>query len=104
MLGRRINGKWLGIIGMGRIGQAIAKRAKVFGISIHYHNRNQLPLQIEELLEATYWKSLDEMIKRMDLVSINCPLTEKTKGLLSSERLKLMMPDSYIINSSRSEI
>ena len=104
MLGRRINGKRLGIIGMGRIGQAIAKRAKVFGISIHYHNRNQLPLQIEEPLEATYWKSLDEMIKRMDIISINCPLTDKTKGLLSDDKLKLIMPNSYIINSSRSEI
>ncbi len=104
MLGRRINGKRLGIIGMGRIGQAIAKRAKVFGISIHYNNRNQLPLQIEEPLEATYWKNLDEMIKRMDIISINCPLTDETKGLLSEKKLKLIMPSSYIINSSRSEI
>jgi glyoxylate reductase len=104
MLGRRINGKRLGIIGMGRIGQAIAKRAKVFGISIHYHNRNQLPLQIEEVLEATYWRNLNEMIKRMDIISINCPLTDETKGLLSADKLKLMMPNSYIINSSRSEI
>ncbi len=104
MLGRRINGKRLGIIGMGRIGQAIAKRAKIFGISIHYHNRNQLPAEIEESLEATYWKSLDELIKRMDIISINCPLTENTRGLLSAERLELMMPISYIINSSRSEI
>ena len=104
MLGRRINGKRLGIIGMGRIGQAIAKRARAFGISIHYNNRKQLPNQIEEHLEATYWKNLNEMIKRMDIISINCPLTNETKRLMSAERLKLMMPNSYIINSSRSEI
>ena len=104
MLGRRINGKRLGIIGMGRIGQAIAKRARAFGISIHYNNRKQLPNQIEEYLEATYWKNLDEMIRRVDIISINCPLTSETKGLLSSERLELMTPDSYLINSSRSEI
>ena len=104
MLGSRIHGKRLGIIGMGRIGQAIAKRAKVFGISIHYHNRNQLPSQIEDAYEATYWKNLGEMVKRMDIVSINCPLTEKTKGMISENILKIMMPNSYIINSSRSEI
>ena len=104
MLGQRISGKRLGIIGMGRIGQAIAKRAKVFGISIHYHNRSQLPSQIEEILEATYWKNLDDMVKRMDIVSINCPLTDKTKGIISDKILSLMMPNSYIINASRSEI
>ena len=104
MLGRRIHGKRLGIIGMGRIGQAIAKRAKVFGISIHYHNRNQLPSQIEDAYEATYWKNLEEMVQRMDIVSINCPLTDKTKGMISEKILELMMPSSYIINSSRSEI
>ena len=104
MLGGRINGKRLGIIGMGRIGQAIAKRAKAFGISIHYNNRKKLHSQIEETVEATYWKNLDEMIKRMDILSINCPLTKETRGLMSAERLSLMMPNSYIINSSRSEI
>ena len=104
MLGKRINGKRLGIIGMGRIGQAVAKRAKVFGISIHYHNRKQLPSNIEEIYEATFWSSLDEMIKRMDVISINCPLTKETKGLMSKKRLELMMQESYIINTSRSEI
>ena len=104
MLGKRIYGKRLGIIGMGRIGQAVAKRAKVFGIAIHYHNRKQLPSDIEELYEATYWNSLDEMIKRMDIISINCPLTKETNRLMSKKRLKLMMTDSYIINTSRSEI
>ena len=104
MLGKRIYGKRLGIIGMGRIGQAVAKRAKSFGISIHYHNRKQLPSDIEQLFEATYWSSLDEMIKRMDIISINCPLTKDTKKLMSKERLELMTKDSYLINTSRSEI
>ena len=104
LLGNRIYGKRLGIIGMGRIGRAVARRAKAFGISIHYHNRNKLPAEIEEAHDATYWKNLDEMIRRVDIISINCPLTNETKGLLSSERLELMTPDSYLINSSRSEI
>tara|TARA_B100001248_G_scaffold259487_1_gene245616 strand:+ start:3990 stop:4964 length:975 start_codon:yes stop_codon:yes gene_type:complete len=104
MLGKRIYGKRLGIIGMGRIGQAVAKRAKSFGISIHYHNRKQLPSNIEQLFEATYWSSLDEMIKRMDIISINCPLTKDTKKLMSKERLELMTKDSYLINTSRAEI
>ena len=104
MLGKRINGIRLGIIGMGRIGQAVAKRAKSFGISIHYHNRKQLPANIEEVYEATYWSNLDEMIRRMDIISVNCPLTNETKGLMSKKRLQLMMQDSYIINTSRSEI
>ena len=104
MLGKRINGIRLGIIGMGRIGQAVAKRAKSFGVSIHYHNRKQLPSNIEEVYEATYWSNLDEMIRRMDIISVNCPLTNETKGLMSKKRLQLMMQDSYIINTSRSEI
>ncbi len=104
MLGKRIYGMRLGIIGMGRIGQAVAKRAKGFGVSIHYHNRKRLPGNIEESHEATYWNSLDEMIERMDIISINCPLTKETKGLMSKRRLELMMTDSFIINSSRSEI
>ena len=78
---------------MGRIGQAVAKRAKSFGIAIHYHNRKQLPSNIEEIYEATYWSNLDEMIRRMDIISINCPLTKETKGLMSKKRLQLMMQD-----------
>lgn len=104
MLGKRIYGKRLGIIGMGRIGQAVAKRARAFGISIHYHNRKQLPYSIEELYEASYWSSLNEMIKRMDIISINCPLTRETKGLISKKRLELMTKDCYLINTSRCEI
>ena len=104
LLGNRIYGKRLGIIGMGRIGRAVAHRAKAFGISIHYHNRKRLPSLMEEEYDATYWKNLDEMLPRMDIISVNCPLTTATKGLLSSQRLKLMTKDSYLINSSRSEI
>ena len=87
MLGHRIWGKRLGIIGMGRIGQAVARRAKAFGMSIHYHNRRRLHSDIEESLEATYWESLDQMLARMDVVSIHCPHTPGTYHLLSARRL-----------------
>ncbi|WP_068084479.1 2-hydroxyacid dehydrogenase [Polycladidibacter stylochi] len=104
MLGRRIWGKRLGIIGMGRIGQAVARRAKAFGMSIHYHNRIREPLEVEETLEATFWESLDQMLARMDVVSIHCPYTPATYHLLSARRLKLMKPDAYIVNTARGEI
>src|SRR5579871_2335325 len=104
MLGRRITGKRLGILGMGRIGQALAKRARAFGLSIHYHNRRRLASQIEEALEATYWDSLDQMLARMDFVSINCPHTPATYHLLSARRLKLMKPSAYIVNTARGEV
>jgi len=104
MMGRRIWGKRLGIIGMGRIGQAVARRAKGFGISVHYNNRNKLPEAIEKNLEATYWSNLDQMIARMDIISINCPLTKETHQLLSRDRLKLILPHAYIVNTSRGEI
>ncbi len=104
MLGRRIWGKRLGIIGMGRIGQAVARRAKAFGMSIHYHNRIREPLELEEQLEATFWESLDQMLARMDVVSIHCPHTPGTYHLLSARRLKLMKPDAYIVNTARGEI
>lgn len=104
MLGHRIFGKRLGIIGMGRIGQAVARRAKAFGLQIHYHNRRQLPEEIEAELEATYWDSLDQMIARMDIVSINCPHTPATYHLLSARRLKLLKPTAYIVNTARGEV
>lgn len=104
MLGRRINAKRLGIIGMGRIGQAVARRAKAFGLSIHYHNRNPANAAIEDELEATYWESLDQMLARMDIVSVNCPHTPATYHLLNARRLKLMKPDAYIVNTARGEI
>ena len=83
MLGRRIYGKRLGIVGMGRIGTAVARRAKAFGLQIHYHNRKPVRPQVAEALEATYWESLDQMLARMDIVSINCPHTPATFHLLS---------------------
>ena len=104
MLGHRIFGKRLGIVGMGRIGQAVAQRAKAFGLQIHYHNRKRLPLALEEELEATYWESLDQMLSRMDIVSINCPHTPATYHLLSARRLKLLKPSSYIVNTARGEV
>jgi glyoxylate reductase len=104
MLGRRISGKRLGIVGMGRIGQALARRARAFGLSIHYHNRRRVAAQIEEALEATYWDSLDQMLARMDFVSINCPHTPATYHLLSARRLKYLRPESILINTARGEI
>ncbi len=104
MLGRRITGKRLGIVGMGRIGQAVAKRAAAFGLSIHYHNRRRVDPRVEEKLDATYWDSLDQMLARMDIVSVNCPHTPATYHLLSARRLKLMKPDAILINTARGEI
>ena len=104
MLGRRITGKRLGIVGMGRIGQALARRAAAFGLSIHYHNRRRLDSRIEEALNATYWDSLDQMLARMDVVSVNCPHTPATYHLLSARRLKLMKPDAILVNTARGEI
>ena len=104
MLGHRIFGKRLGIIGMGRIGQAVARRAKSFGLQIHYHNRKPVHAAIEEALEATYWDSLDQMLARMDMVSINCPHTPATFHLLSARRLKLLKPDAIIVNTARGEV
>ncbi len=104
MLGHRIWGKRLGIIGMGRIGQAVARRAKAFGLQIHYHNRRRLPEAVEQEVEATYWDSLDQMISRMDIVSVNCPHTPATYHLLSARRLKLLKPTAYIVNTARGEV
>jgi glyoxylate reductase len=104
MLGRRITGKRLGIVGMGRIGQALARRARAFGLSIHYHNRRRLSSAIEESLEATWWDSLDQMLARMDIVSINCPHTPATYHLLSARRLKLLKPSSIVVNTARGEV
>ncbi len=104
MLGHRIYGKRLGIIGMGRIGQAVARRARGFGLSIHYHNRRQVPESVENDLEATYWESLDQMLARMDFVSVNCPHTPATYHLLSARRLKLLRENAVIVNTARGEI
>ena len=104
MLGHRIWGKRLGIIGMGRIGSAVARRARGFGLSIHYHNRRRVHPDLEAELEATYWESLDQMLARMDIISINCPHTPATYHLLSARRLKLLQPHAYIVNTSRGEV
>ena len=104
MLGRRIWGKRLGIVGMGRIGTAVARRAKAFGLSIHYHNRHRVLQKVEDELEATYWDSLDQMLARMDIISINCPSTPATFHLLSARRLALLQPSAYIVNTARGEL
>ena len=104
MLGHRIFGKRLGIIGMGRIGQAVARRAKAFGLQIHYHNRRRVAEEIERELEATYWDSLDQMLARMDILSVNCPHTPATFHLLSARRLKLIKPSAFLVNTARGEV
>jgi glyoxylate reductase len=104
MLGHRIGGKRLGIVGMGRIGQAVARRAHAFGLQIHYHNRRPVAPSIEEELGATYWESLDQMLARMDIISVNCPHTPATFHLLSARRLKLLRKDAYIVNTARGEV
>jgi glyoxylate reductase len=104
MLGSRLWGKRLGIVGMGRIGQAVARRARGFGLSVHYHNRHRVDPDTETELEATYWESLDAMLARMDIVSINCPRTPATYHLLSARRLKLLRPTAILVNTSRGEV
>src|SRR5207248_5150812 len=104
MLGHRIGGKRLGIIGMGRIGQGVARRAHAFGLQIHYHNRRRVAPAIEDELRATYWESLDQMLARMDIISVNCPHTPATFHLLSARRLKLLRKDAYIVNTARGEV
>jgi glyoxylate reductase len=101
MLGHRLWGRRLGIVGMGRIGQALARRAKGFGLAIHYHNRRRVPDEVAQELEATYWESLDQMLARMDIVSVNCPHTPATYHLLSARRLKLLRPSAIIVNTAR---
>lgn len=104
MLGRRVRGKKLGIIGLGRVGEAIAHRARAFGLSIHYHNRRPINPHMEDELDATYWESLDQMLARVDIVSVNCPHTPATFHLLSRRRLELLQPHAYVVNISRGEI
>ncbi len=103
-LGGRIGGRRLGVIGMGRIGQAVARRAAAFGMEIHYHNRRQLRPETEADLKATFWDSLDQMVARMDVISVNCPHTPSTFHLLNARRLKLMKPSVVIVNTSRGEV
>ena len=104
LMGSRVGGKNLGILGMGRIGTAVARRAKAFGMRIHYHNRKRLHADIEKELEATYWESLDQMVNRIDILSINCPHTPSTFHLINERRLNLMKQDAIIVNTSRGEV
>ena len=103
-LGGRLGGRRLGILGMGRIGQAVARRARAFGLQVHYHNRKRLRPEVEAELDAPYWESLDQMVSRMDILSINCPHTPSTFHLMNARRLKLMKPSAVIINTSRGEV
>ena len=104
LLGGRLGGRRIGILGMGRIGLAVARRARAFGMQIHYHNRRRLGSEIEQEIEATYWESLDQMVARMDVLSINCPHTPSTFHLMNARRLKLMKSDAVIVNTSRGEV
>lgn len=104
LMGGRISGRRLGILGMGRIGQAVARRARAFGMQIHYHNRTPVHAGIADDLEATYWESLDQMIARMDVISVNCPHTPATYHLMNARRMKLMKPSAVIVNTSRGEV
>ncbi|HHS94790.1 MAG TPA: D-glycerate dehydrogenase, partial [Rhodobacterales bacterium] len=104
LLGGRIKGRKLGILGMGRVGQALAKRARCFGMEVHYHNRRRLHESIEAEHEATWWESLDQMVSRVDVLSINCPHTPSTFHLITARRLKRMKPDAVIVNTSRGEV
>ena len=103
-MGGRVGGRRLGILGMGRIGQAVARRARAFGMQIHYHNRKRVRPETEAELEATYWESLDQMVSRMDVISVNCPHTPSTFHLLNARRLKLMKPTAVVVNTSRGEV
>jgi glyoxylate reductase len=104
MLGHRITGKRLGIIGMGRIGRAVAARARGFGLTVHYHNRHRLPAEVEAELEANWWDNLDAMLARVDIISINCPHTPETHHLIDARRFGLMQKQAYLINCARGEI
>ena len=104
LLGSRIAGKRIGILGMGRIGQAVARRANAFGMQVHYHNRRRLRDEVEGELKARYWESLDQMVARMDVISVNCPHTPSTFHLMNARRLKLMKPEAVIVNTSRGEV
>jgi len=104
MIGHRISGKRLGIIGMGRIGQAVARRVRGFGMTVHYHNRRRLHVDVERELEATYWEDLDQMLAHMDFISINCPHTRETHHMLNADRLALLKPHAFVVNTARGEI
>lgn len=104
LMGSSLRGKRLGIVGMGRIGASLARRAKAFGMAIHYHNRRRTADDIEEELEATYWESLNQMVARMDVISVNCPRTPGTYHLLNAPRLGMVKKGAIVINTSRGDV
>lgn len=104
MLGRRLGGKALGIVGMGRIGTAVARRARAFGLDIHYYSRNRRPPEVEEPLAAAYWPSLDDMLGAVDIVSVHIPHTRDSFNLINEDRLKRMKRDAFLVNVSRPEL
>ena len=104
MLGHRIGGKTLGIVGFGRIGEAVATRAKAFGLDVVYNKRHRLPASVEQELGVTFEPDLDRLMARADIISLHCPLTAETDKLINADRIALMKPDAYIINSSRGEL
>lgn len=103
MMGTHITGKRLGIIGMGRIGRAMARRCRAFGMKIVYHNRHRLPHNKESALDAEYL-GLEDLLTRADAVSLHCPLTPETRHLINAERLALMKPTAYLVNTARGDI
>ena len=104
MLGHRVGGKTLGIVGMGRIGQAVAHRARNFGLSISYYSRRRLPDSMEQMLGARFESNLDKLVANSDILSLHCPHSEETHELINADRIKAMKPDAYLINTSRGEI
>ena len=104
MLGRRLRGKALGIVGMGRIGVAVAQRARAFGLKLHYFSRQRRPPGIEDMLEATYWPALDDMVREVDIVSLHTPHTRETFNILDAGRLAAMRQDAFVVNVSRPEL
>jgi glyoxylate reductase len=104
MLGHRVRGKRLGILGMGRIGSAVARRAHAFGLSVHYHNRHRAPETLERALDANWHDTLEDMLAEIDILSINAPLTPTTRHIIDARTLAVMKPDSYLVNTSRGAI
>ena len=104
MLGHRIGGKVLGIVGMGRIGQAVAHRARAFGLEIVYYNRHRLPAALENMLGARYVENLDALVAEADILTLHCPATPETHDLLDARRIALMKPTAYIVNTARGEL
>jgi glyoxylate reductase len=104
LMGTTLRGKRLGIVGMGRIGASLARRARAFGMAVHYHNRRRAHEDIEKELEATYWESLNQMVARMDVISLNCPRTPATYHLLNAPRLQMAKQGAIVINTSRGDV